>query len=293
MSPGPVSFSEMASLLNSANTINSSPARASFSGTANGVQAKFKNSAGDVSNALTASPIEVSSRLEYSTAFVDRVTAVDGAAAQKTYTELSGALNAAQAGDTFTYNFNGNIISATVSTNKTKGNYSVGDLAADLNAANSNGGSPQSVLFTYNGDALVATRTIDGNFSASLLGDVTFNGKTLSSAGTSSNGVTSQNRVVELNALPWTFSLGGGDIPEIVIDGVRYAGAATPALGMQPEVAASLNNILSSQGISVTESLGVLRFTITGASASTANAINFEEIELWSDGFAASMAKQD
>ena len=290
MSPGPVSFSEMASLLNSANTINSSPARASFSGTANGVQAKFKNSAGDVSNALTASPIEVSSRLEYSTAFVDRVTAVDGAAAQKTYTELSGALNAAQAGDTFTYNFNGNVISATVSTNKTKGNYSVGDLAADLNAANSNGGSPQAVLFTSNGDALVATRTIDGNFSASLLGDVTFNGKTLSSAGTSSNGVTSQNRVVELNALPWTFSLGGGDIPEIVIDGVRYAGAATPALGMQPEVAASLNNILSSQGISVTESLGVLRFTITGASASTANAINFEEIELWSDGFAASMA---
>ena len=286
-----VSFSELAGVLNAANTALSTPARASFKASGNGVEAVFSNAAGDVASSLTSSPITISQRLETSTTFVNAVTGVDATAATKTYTGLSGAVNIAKAGDVFTYDFNGTIITTIVGQNQQQGDFSIADLALGLNTANAAMGSPQAVTFSVSEDDLVATRTLTGTFPANRLGDVTFNGQTLSNASTSSNGVAGANRTVTLDVgTPpgWGYSLGGGDTPEIYIDGQKYVGAALPT-GSHAELATSLNNVLNSIGISVSYAANNLSFTMTGMPAATANSINFEQLDLWASPAIASI----
>ena len=116
-------------MLNAANTALSTPARASFKASGNGVEAVFSNAAGDVASSLTSSPITISQRLETSTTFVNAVTGVDATAATKTYTGLSGAVNIAKAGDVFTYDFNGTIITTIVGQSQQQGDFSIADLA--------------------------------------------------------------------------------------------------------------------------------------------------------------------
>ena len=62
-----VSFSELAGVLNAANTGLTTPARASFKASGNGIEAVFENAAGDVASSLTSSPLTISQRLETST----------------------------------------------------------------------------------------------------------------------------------------------------------------------------------------------------------------------------------
>ena len=285
-----VSYAEIASALNAANANLNSPARANFRASGTGIEAVFENSAGNVDSSLTSNHLTISQRLETSTAFLNAATGIDATAATKTYTGLNGAVNIAKTGDLFTYDFDGTIITASVGQGQQPGEYSIADLAQDLNTANSALGSPQAVVFSVTGDDLVATRSLTGGFLASRLGNITFNGQTLSSASTSSDGVSARDRIVTLDvgSGPWGYSMGGGDKPEIIIDGQKYVGAALPT-GSHTELATSLNNVLNSIGISVTYAANDLRFTITGVPAATSNSIDFSRLDLWASPATASI----
>ena len=131
-----VSFSELAGVLNAANTALSTPARASFKASGNGIEAVFDNAAGDVASSLTTSPITISQRMKHLQFHKCGHRGRRYSATTKTYTGLSGAVNIAKAGDVFTYDFNGTIITTIVAQSQQQGDFSIADLALGLNTAN-------------------------------------------------------------------------------------------------------------------------------------------------------------
>ena len=295
--PGVPTFSEIANRLNMANKALSSPARANFNASTNGIEAVFENEAGNVSNVLTSSAVTVEFEVASTVGgpnFVETQTAAEAAAYAKTYDSLYGALNQAQSGDIFTYDYDGSTLSVTVGPGHNQGTYSVADLADDLNRVNSERPVPLAVTFTTSEDTLTATRTITGpTIPPTTFGDLTFNGTALSSSGPSVTAQAAQDRQVTLNTSSWIFSA-SGDIPELTIDGEKIIGAPLP--GLNPgvvEVANSLNAALSARGISVSASFtpptSSLTFTTSGLSVSAANALDFEKLEIWQPGITASV----
>jgi len=295
---GPLNAQIIANSLNTANAAMSPPVRASFSATASGVKAVFDNTAGDVATALTSNHLRIEQVVGSSTSFVNSqvgppaaALARDATSDQRTFTELNGAVNTATTGDNFSFVLNGTTISSTVGAGVQAGDYSIADLAADLNAANSSLPTPEAFTFSVSGDELVATRTIAGRTSPpTAYGDFTFNSQILSSAGTATLGVDANNRTVALDVSAFVYGP-SGDVPEITIDGEIIYGTALAGLTPEAELAASLNTALAAKGITVSNGTsGSLLFTVTSGSAATANAISFDELEVWSSGFQASTA---
>ena len=296
---GPLSFSDISDRLNTANQTLSPPARATFRASGAGIEAVFDNAAGDVPAALTAANLLIEQRMNTSANFISTQAgppaaslATDATAYSKTYTELNGAVNIAKAGDIFTFDYDGTTISATVPSGQSAGDFSIADLANELNVANNNLGSPQPINFSVNGDDLVVTRTILGTTTPPpSFGSITFNGTALSSSGTNVVAQDSNDRSVVLDISGFAYNFGGGDIPEITIDGETITAGTLAGINPDAELAASLTTALNSKGISVTwDGASNLIFTTSGLPATTANAINFGQLNVWLPGFPASVA---
>ena len=288
----------IATSLNSANAAMSPPVRATFAATTAGVKAVFDNAAGDVATALTSSHLRIEQVIGSSTTFVNSQVgppaaqlAQDATSDQRTFTQLNGAVNTATSGDTFSFVLNGTTITSTVGAGIQTGEYSIADLATDLNTANNSLSTPETFQFSASGDDLVVTRTVAGRTTPpTVYGDFTFNSQTLSSAGTATLGVDANVRTVALDVSAFVYSGGGGDMPELTIDGEKIYGAALGALTPEADLAASLNTALASKGITVTNGTpGSLLFTVSSRPAASANAISFDNLEIWSSGFQASL----
>ena len=186
---GTYSFSDVANSLNAANRAMPNQVRASFNTSANGVTAVFNNEAGDVSNTLTSSAMEVEFEIATTVGgagFVNVANAANATAYSKNYDELYGALNLAKTGDVFTYTYDGSTITSIVGTGVSAGDYSVADLASDMNEANSNSIPPLPINFASSGTQLKVSRSAAGELLVPpVFGDFTFKNNNLSSTGTS------------------------------------------------------------------------------------------------------------
>ncbi len=274
--------------LNSANHALSTPARVTFRNGANGIEAVFDNVLGNADDLLSSADFDLYFKYGQQTNFVSSQAgppaanlANDATTFIKSYTNLAGGVNLAEAGDSFTYEYNGITLSMSVPAGESRGDFSIADLAVGLNAANSSRPAPLDIVFSVDGDGLVVSRLTAGATPAPTFGDLHFNGVALPSTGTLTTGTDSAPRrvVLDLTALQTGAppNPAKDDFVEITIDGQLYRAELVNS-GSTADIANDLNTELAGQGISVSASGDNLVFEIAGRPASVANAIDFQNL---------------
>ena len=238
----------IAEALNNANSALSTPARGSFAAVGGNITFTFSDAVGnfdqvtnaaDVLSDITMTRAEVIQADE--TGAASATAAVDGVAEVDDVSGISGVLNSAANGDTFSIDINGTTITTAALTGVTPSdNFSVADLASALNTANAALGTPEGITFSANNDQLRITNNTTGAAgftAASFTWNDTSAGtaNAVGSINVTTAGVTAVAEDITFNAVDITGAtdIEAGDTISVTLNGVTYdsnaLGAATVA----------------------------------------------------------------
>ena len=237
---GAATTAQIATDLNSANSVATTSARGTFSDVGGNLVFTYNDAVGDHTGvAMSDVSTTIATERAMTNAAVVALGAtslgggaatasVDARAQVQTLTGISGVLNSAANGDSFEITVSG--ASGTISTGAISGitasnNYSVADLAADLTTANAALATPGDVTFSAVNDTLVITNNTATLTSARTASNFTWvDGGVNKAVGSLSITTTGVDGVAEAIAIETgTFSLTAGDGLSLKVNGETFS----------------------------------------------------------------------
>ena len=295
---GAATAAQIATDLNSANSVASTSARGSFSDVGGNLVFTYNDAVGNHTGAAITdvSTIVATERAMTNAAVIALgATSLGGGAATasvnaraqvQTLSGISGVLNSAANGDSFEITVSG--ASATISTGAISGitasnNYSVADLAADLTTANAALGTPGDVTFSAVNDTLVITNNTATLTSARTASNFTWvDGGVNKAVGSLAITTTGVDGVAEAIAIDTaTFGLTAGDGLSLKVNGETFSVTQGANLAA---TAATLNTAMGS-AYNVTAAVDELVIT----SAVTGDGGNFDVTDVVETAAAATL----
>ena len=284
----------IAEALNNANTALSTPARGSFAAVGGNITFTFSDSVGNFDQVTNAA--DVLSDITMTRASVIRAdetgasaatAAVDGVAEVDDVAGISGVLNSAANGDTFSIDINGTTITTAALTGVTPSdNFSVADLASALNTANAALGTPEGITFSNNNDQLRITNNTTGaagftaaNFTWNDTSAGTANA--VGSINVTTAGVTAVAEDITFAAIDITGAtdIEAGDTISVTLNNVTYDSTALGAATVAGAVT-SLNGNADFAALFTASASGGGDLVITSDTAGTAGAFTLTNLSI-------------